>query len=443
MENIKRIMVLIIVTTLVAGMIQAAEQPQSKLSKTRMASCVVKVTCDPAVLPLSFQTVRELMHSSAVFGKAARDVMGLPLEDCLGLFDIQALPDLIGTQTNFKDIIESTTVSRQDNYNMMEEGLETGTTTYTAKPDSASSRTYGVRSRRPSASATSFSSDIEQMLLFLLEVDFRQVGMEREVKPVAEEFMDALLQNLRSALTVTFEEHVQRLKDRLKLADEEVARVEQELNTKQRDLLRNFGSRILDRTKILADIENIRKDIQKVEVEQAADQADINETTKQIAKIKDGMQKEADQDTVISELTTLLQLQQLNVANMKKLSDSGDVIIAGFSDAMEKLTRIKIELAQRREQLSKSAGGNLIESLNSALVNCSIKTTQNQAKLKSLEQQLADARLLLNKTDAYELLSLKIDIDKQNLRETILWRDRMSRQVRIIQPPLVSIIGGD
>ena len=178
-------------------------------------------------------------------------------------------------------------------------------------------------------------------------------------------------------------------------------------------------------------------------MEQSADRANIDETTRQIAKIKAGIQEETDKDTVTAELTTLLQLQQLNVANMKKLSDNGRASSAEFEEAMEKLTRTKIELAQRSEQLSKSAGGNLIESLNSTLVNCSIKTTQNQVKLKSLGQQLVEARSLLERADAYELFSLKIDITKQNLQETILWRDRISRQVRIIQPPLVSIIGGD
>jgi hypothetical protein len=84
-----------------------------------------------------------------------------------------------------------------------------------------------------------------------------------------------------------------------------------------------------------------------------------------------------------------------------------------------------------------------MESLNSALVNCSIKTTQNQAKLESLRQQFKEAHPSLARADAYELLSLKIDIAKQKLQEAILWRDGISRKVCIIQPPMVSVIGGD
>ena len=393
MEIAKHILVLIIGITLATTPIQSAEQQQTKLSNTCQASCLVKVSCDPVVLPLSLETIDFLLHSSSIESKALHDALDISPDHVRGSFFA------IG---NYLD------------------GIASNATPKTSTR--SSSQLY----------------DEEQAHLFSLTVQ-----LPPDVKPAAEEFMDAVLFYFRNALTNAFNEHVQKLKHQLKLAADEAARAEQELNTKQNDLRSYFGSRILNRAGILDDIENIRKDIEKVKMEQAADQANIDETTKQIAKIKDGMQKEADKDTVTAELTTLLQLQQLNVVNMKKLADSGRASSAEFSDAMEKLTRTKIELAQRREQLSKSTGGILIESLNSTLVNCSIKTTQNQAKLKSLEQQLAEARSLLDKAGAYELLSLKIDITKQNLQETIQWRDRMSRQVRIIQPPLVSVIGGD
>ena len=136
-------------------------------------------------------------------------------------------------------------------------------------------------------------------------------------------------------------------------------------------------------------------------------------------------------------------MQQQGFQNMEKLYESGRASGTEFADAQERLARSRIEIAQRREQLSKSAGGALIESLNSNLADYSVRATQNQAKLKSLHEQLKEAEDLLRKADDYELLSLKADIAKQNLQETILWRDRMTRQIRIIQPPTVSIIGGD
>lgn len=397
MENTKKILVLIIAAVLATVPVHSAEQPQARISDTRTASCLVKITCDPFVLSLSFETIEDLFNSSGVGGKAVREV-----------FDIS--PDQVPRGHFFM----------------------------IGNMDEIYGRTHTTPATDRTITATTDFSTNEQIYLFSLDIQ-----LSDKVKPAAEEFMDALLFNLRSDLELAFEEHIQKLRNQLKLADEEAAMAEQELNTMQRDLLNNFGSRILDRTIILTDMEDIRNDIQKVKMEQAADQANIDETTMQIAKIQARMQEETDKDPVTTELTTLLQLQQLNVANMKKLSDSGRASSSELGDAMEKLTRTRIELAQRREQLSKSAGGNLIESLNSALVSRSIKTTQDQAKLKSLEQQLTETRPLLEKTDAYELLSLKINIAKQNYQEALHWRDRISRQVRIIQRPAVMVIGGE
>jgi hypothetical protein len=68
---------------------------------------------------------------------------------------------------------------------------------------------------------------------------------------------------------------------------------------------------------------------------------------------------------------------------------------------------------------------------------------QYRAQLAGYQQQLAHAEALLGKADEYELLSLKADVARQSLQETIVWRDRMSRRIRLIQPPEVSVIGGN
>jgi chromosome segregation ATPase len=136
-------------------------------------------------------------------------------------------------------------------------------------------------------------------------------------------------------------------------------------------------------------------------------------------------------------------LQQVNVSNVEKLSASGRASTTELAEAQEKLTRARIELAQRQEQLSKSKGGNQIESLNSTLTNLSMQVAQYKAQLAGYEQQFAEAEALLAKADDYEMLSLKADIAKQSLQEVLIWRDRLSRQIRMLQPPAVSVIGAD
>jgi len=449
METTKSIIILLILALITAGPIQSAEKPAKEISGTRMASCVVKVTSDAAVLPLSFQTVRQLMHSSGVFGKAARDVMGLPPEECLGLFDIQALsPDLIGTPAKLPDVSRTTTESRNYEHDemMMDEEMKTGTTTSTSTDRTAwpmySPPRTTTRSRRPTSPAASLTSNIEQTFLFLLEVDFRQASTGRAVKPAAEEFMNALIGNLRDAVKGAFDEYSEKLVGQLHLAKQEADRARNELRDTQEVLREISGSNILYRDRILTDISGLRNNIQKIRMDQASDQVMVDATTKRIAETQAKLQEQIDKDPVVKELVDLLELQVTNYKNVEKLIEAGHAPPADLGEAQEKIARTRIELAQRREQLSKSAGGNLIEALNRDLANRSIETAQNQARLSSLERQLTVAEELLEKVDDYELLSLKADIDKQNFQEAIIWRDRMNRKIRMLQPPTVSVIGG-
>jgi hypothetical protein len=65
---------------LVAGQDQpAASVPSSqpKASNTRFASCIVRITVDPAIMSLSLQNIESLLQSSGVAVKAGREVLSL------------------------------------------------------------------------------------------------------------------------------------------------------------------------------------------------------------------------------------------------------------------------------------------------------------------------------------------------------------------------------
>lgn len=450
METAKHILVLIIGITFATAPIQSAEQQQSKLSNTRQASCLVKITCAPVVLPLGFETIDYLLHSSGVGGKAVRDVLGVSPDQVPGDYcSIEYVQELTSNATSKSSTGRSSGPYGMDEYEyamgMDMEAQRKEMPTGKMMPSTTSPgrvRSFPRTRKAPLVGRTITSSitspDGEQTYLFSLNIQ-----LPEEVKPEAEKLMDALLQNLRSVLAGAFEEYIVRFKDQLKLADEEAQRAEHELSTRQEELNKISDSRILDRNLILNNISDLRSDIRKIEMEQVSDQVTVDAITKQIAETKDKMMQEINKDGVSKDLAELLMLQEKNLQNVEKLSESGRASVADITDAREKLARARIEWAQRRDQLSKSAGGSLIDSLNLQLADYSIKAAQNQANLSNLKQQLNEAEELLGKTDDYELLSLKIDIAKQNLQETILWRDEISRKIRIIQPPLVSVIGGD
>ena len=433
METTKRAMLILISILLTTGI---AISMETKISDTLTASCLIKITSDPAILPLDDTTIDYLLHSSGVGGKAAKEIL-----------DTQLSKEALGEAIQIEWLADEGDMSR-------DLGSLPHETELYVEPENQTMRARGEmdediagsRPRRSTGRRTiSEPSDItnEQMILIRIAVNLQPDDILTEVKPAAEEFMNAAIDNLKAALTGAFDEHRQRLNGRLRLAEEEVSRTEQQLSDMQERLRSIAGSRILDKDNILNNIMNLRRELQDTKMEQDSDQVIVEAITNKIAETQAKLKEQLAKDEVTSEMQKIIENQRQQVEAAKQLVERGMAGRENLAEAENKLTRARIELAQRREQMGRSAGGDLIESLNRELADRSIQSAQNQVKINALNHQLAEAEELLNRADDYELLSLKADIAKQNLREAIIWRDRISRQDRLIQSPSVTVFGGE
>jgi hypothetical protein len=422
MEANKHIVVLLVLILLISVTAQSANNPAAaELSNTHVASCLVKITFDPLVLPLDDITIDYLLHSSSIGGKVAREKLNISPDQVSDIFKIEALAGSAGPSW----------LGRAETGRILTEDRR-------QKTEGRGQKTDGRGQRPELLSSEQLSSAAEQTILFRLSVN-----LPKDVKPAAEEFMDALVDSLRSTLVNVFEDYKLRFNNQLKLAEQEATSAETDLREKQKTLREISRSRVLDRDRILTDIYRLRQNVQTAEMNQASNQVIIDATTKRIADIQDKIKTKLENDSITTELQSIVEMSGKLVIEAEKQVQAGKISSLQLDELKEKLARARIEIARRQEQLSSSVGGDLIESLNRELADRSIQATQDEASIRSLEQQLVEAESLLAKADDYELLSLKADIAKQNLQESILWRDRMSRQIRFLQPPMVSILGGE
>jgi hypothetical protein len=408
---------------------------ESKISETLTASCLIKITSDPTILPLDDMTINYLLHSSGVAGKAASEISDRPLleEDLAEAIQIEWLADEDDTflSGDLGNPSPETEPDGDPDYQMMMQEME--------EMEARMARPRPRRNSYRRMMSESLNITSEQMILLRIVVNL-DIGVK--LKPAAEEFMEALIENLKATLLRAFNDHRNRLDGRLRLADMEVSRTENQLSEMQERLRNIAGSRILDKDSILSNIMDMRNNLQNIEMEQDSAKVIVDAITERIAQTQAKLKEQTAKDDVTKELQAMIDRQNENLIEAKKLVEHGQAGPPTLREAEEKLARAKIELAQRREQMSRSAGGDLIESLNRELADRSIKAAQYEARIHALSRQLAEAEEWLNKADDHELLSLKADIAKQNLREAIVWRDRISRQMRLIQPPAVSVLGG-
>ena len=405
MEATKQIVILLVLILLTSAPAQSANgAAAADISNTRTASCVVKITSNPMILPLDDATIDYLLHSTGIGGRIAREVLNISSDQVSDIFKIETLAGATGR----------------------------------ILPEDSSQRTEVRGQKSELLSFEQLRTAAEQTILFRLSVE-----LGGDVKPAAEEFMDALVDNLRSTLIKAFEDYKLRFGNQLKLAEQEATSAETGLREKQKTLRDISRSRVLDHDKILADIYRLRQSVQTAKMNQASNQVIIDATARRIAETQATIMEQLDKDSITIELQKIVELIGRLLIEAEKQFRAGTISSLQLDEIKEKLARARIEIAIRRESLSNSIGGNLIESLNKELADRSITAAQDEASLRSLDRQLVEAESLLAKADDYELLSLKADVAKQTLKESILWRDRTSRQIRILQSPMVSILGGE
>jgi len=232
METAKSIVILLILVMLTVGPSQSAEEPARRVSNTRTANCLVKITCDPAILPPDSRVISYLLHSSGVGGKAAREVLDLLTAETDSLFTIEYLQlpsseSLAARIRSPRRRFEGEDQAAELEYQMMMEtemereeyGLFSAPQ---PKPSSPGARSlYGTtRTRRTAPTPartplpTSPSSVDEQTYLFGLNIN-----LPEDVKPAAGEFLIALVENLRSALRKSYDAYIEELHSRLRLSE--------------------------------------------------------------------------------------------------------------------------------------------------------------------------------------------------------------------------------
>jgi hypothetical protein len=253
METAKRTVILLILVLLITGTVQSAEKPaKEKISNTRFASCVVKITANPVLFPLNYEAVESLLRSSRIAGRAGRDVLGLPPERSVEFFRIEPLSREAGgaippepgrePQRMGDDMMMGERMMRNEQRMMEDRSMYDEMTDESTRATSRRGRTesriargrtdrdiglYGEEARRPRVAAPvpPPGPDVEQTLLFRLTVK-----LPEDVKPAAEEFMNVLVDLMRRAMLDNARDYSIALQNRLSRIREQRDKAQSQLS---------------------------------------------------------------------------------------------------------------------------------------------------------------------------------------------------------------------
>ncbi len=574
-RNCVIILLIVALTGSAAMVMQAAQDNSSKREQTtqrkppetRFASCIVRITIDPVIVPLDPATIQGLLYSSGVAGAAIRetlqhDSIDNPWEE---LIEMEWLNESSPRPSPTVGSVEETPSYDKEMLRNLEEVygkeymkqmgmIDSKTSDEQNQPAGGSVEGIGRNRTRVRGNPPAYMSPARSAPGGTSSATIKlSVHLPEDLPPVADEFLRAVISNLRSSLRHAYEVYISDLDDQLSQARQQynyqidleaseggtdaAARITEQLDkvvdlsvlTPEMPLseavevlkrsvepplnivvlwndlmdslsvepstpisingmasiklgtaldllvrgIRSSGAKAMWRikgdaiviataaglgesgepvgqlraevdTRALATQRNgLASKLQDLELSLAGQEARRRAIAEQIARTQDEAHARLAQDEVTKELENLVQLSAESLSNLRKQVDAGLVSTAELAQATESLTRARIELAKRREELSKQIGGGQLDQLNAEMSRMAIDGAEKEAQREILAKNLAQVQQQLAQASAFDPEAARMRVVREGL--DIMARRIAELQTRManLQPPMVTVIGAN
>jgi hypothetical protein len=194
---------------------------------------------------------------------------------------------------------------------------------------------------------------------------------------------------------------------------------------------------------LAAQRDELSRKLQDLELNLAGQEARRKAIVEQIVQTQHQTQKKLADNQVTQELTNLVRLNEESLSNLRKQVDAGRASTAELTQATENLARARIELAKRREELSRQVGGGQLEQLNGEMSRIMIDRAEKQARRDILRRQLTQVQQQLARASAFDPEAARARTAREGI--DILARRITELQMRIanLQRPMVTVIGAN
>lgn len=382
--NPKKLLPVLITLIFTTSALCFPQEDETELSYTQQVSCVIRIVTTPDILPWNNieEGIYSILKSSNVGGKAAKETLGIipdrPFWQCLNI-------NIISKPQRYLDVYET---------------------------------------------------------MIGLSIDL-QKPRSPTPGPVAEEFLFALVEAFRQSLDKSYTDSQRIWAQQIAHAEDNIKSAELRLRLlqdEQSDLRAKTGLLDLSRDAILKDANNIKSKVAQEEFSLRSMDWRRDSVLEQMRFFHEKIREEAnDSNTVLKGLEELIGFHQKRLDTVKMQVEAGNVSADMIVEAEEKLARAKIELAQKKQQITNDAGGNKIDQLEFQLHNFEINKAETDEKIKYLQGRLGSTEALLRQADTYEILSLKVQVAKNALKDALYKLEETKQQLNLLAPAVILV----
>jgi len=262
-----------------------------------------------------------------------------------------------------------------------------------------------------------------------------------EIEPTTPIDMDGLPEvKLKSALKALIEAVSGGLTDISYQIDDDVIVIREEELQTPRPAPATTTNRI-DLQGLIFRQRELTRQLERLQMDLATMSARERAIHEQMARVEDQTHKKLAEDTVTQELQGLIAMSNDHLAMLQRQFETGRLSLAELNKARGDLTQARIELARRRDELSKSSGGSRLAELNKDLSVMAIDRAEMTAQEQIVRKQLEETQRELAQVSRFDPRAARVRIAQEAL--TIAERRLIELKTRLanFQPPSVTMIG--
>lgn len=199
----------------------------------------------------------------------------------------------------------------------------------------------------------------------------------------------------------------------------------------------------VDVRELMAQRRDLARRRQALEMDFATSEARRRAIEVQINVVRMETAQKIEADSVAREMQNLVEMSQKHVDLLARRADAGTLSTAELDRARESLTRAKIELARRREELANSAGGGQLKEFNSELSRMTIDMAEKRAELDFIRQQLAQTEDQLAQASRFDPRATRIRMTREALDAAEAQVTALRNKLAKLQFPTLTVIGAD
>jgi hypothetical protein len=418
--------------------------PQRPPSNTRFAGCVVKITVDPAIMPLNARTIGSLLYSSAIASKASRKMLSIEApEDTLHQLIRVELLDVSSPAPQRERQVEELMRQMGQIYRPRGGEAAEGAGVPSQEPSRAPDGTGMMRgANSPDSFGVANAVRPEMRMEHSATVQLI-VNLTDSMPPLADEFLKEVVANLEESLARAYAAQQGDLRDSLNFAvrQQEMARTALKGGAEEtRATAARWPMVETDAANLGGQRSELTRKMQALELDLGGIDARRKAIQEQMAVTRKEEGKRLAQDVVTQELQRVLGTSEQGLARFKESGAPGQAYVA---QAEESVAKARIDLARRQEELSRQAGGGQLEEFTKELSRLVIDKAEKEAQLQIVRKQLDEVQRQLAQALTFDPEAARLRMAQEALDITGRRVAELQMRISNLQPLMVTMIGAN